>query len=82
MRFVAHTFMGAPREDHSDAHDPGFGLWAAPAVLVAIVIASGLLPMAVFGPFVDAAASATTGEVATTRDRALEAVTARKRERG
>ena len=62
LRFIAHTFMGQPREDHSDAHDPGFGLWAAPAVLVAIVIASGLLPMAVFGPFVDAAASATTGE--------------------
>ena len=62
LRFVAYTFLGAPREDHPQAHDPSPGLWAAPAVLVAIVIASGLLPMAVFGPFVDAAASATTGE--------------------
>ena len=60
LRFLAHTFLGTPREQH-DAHDPGPGLWAAPALLAGLVIVSGLVPMATFGPFVDAAASATTG---------------------
>ena len=62
LRFLAHTFLGQPREALAHPpHDPGPGLWAAPAVLVGIVIASGLLPMATFGPFVDAAAGAVTG---------------------
>ncbi|MFZ1468596.1 MAG: monovalent cation/H+ antiporter subunit A, partial [Paracoccaceae bacterium] len=61
LRFLAGTFLGKPREKH-EAHDPSPGLWAAPALLAALVIASGLIPMATFGPFVDAAASATTGE--------------------
>ncbi len=61
FRFLSHTFLGAEREHHPKAHDPGPGLWAAPALLAALVIASGLLPMTVFGPIVDAAASATTG---------------------
>ena len=56
---LAGIFLGPPMETR--AHDPGPGLWLAPALLVAIVIASGLMPMAVFGPFVEAAASATTG---------------------
>ena len=60
FRFLSHTFLGEAREDHH-AHDPGPGLWAAPAFLALIVIASGLVPMATFGPFVDAAATATTG---------------------
>jgi multicomponent K+:H+ antiporter subunit A len=62
LRFLSHTFLGQPREHHPKAHDPSPGLWAAPALLVAIVIASGLLPMTIFGPFVDAAASATTSQ--------------------
>ena len=61
LRFLARTFLGQPRDQH-DAHDPSPGLWAAPALLAVIVIASGLAPMALFGPFVDAAASATTGQ--------------------
>lgn len=60
LRFLGGIFLGPPVE--TPAHDPGPGLWLAPALLVAVVIASGLMPMAVFGPFVDAAASATTGE--------------------
>ncbi|WP_225029182.1 monovalent cation/H+ antiporter subunit A [Xinfangfangia pollutisoli] len=62
LRFLAQTFLGTPREslDHAP-HDPGFGLWAAPALLAALVVASGLLPMPIFGPIVDAAAGAVTG---------------------
>ena len=60
LRFLAHAFLGAPRGD-ARAHDPAPGLWAAPALLAAVVVVSGLVPMATFGPLVDAAASATTG---------------------
>lgn len=60
FRFLSGIFLG-PATD-TQAHDPGPGLWLAPALLVTLVIASGLMPMAVFGPFVDAAASAATGE--------------------
>ncbi len=62
FRFLAHAFLGAPRDPSIHAHDPGPGLWAAPALLVAIVIASGLVPMALFAPIVDAATLAVTGE--------------------
>jgi multicomponent K+:H+ antiporter subunit A len=37
-------------------HDPRPGLWAAPAFLASLVVVSGLVPMATFGPLVDAAA--------------------------
>ncbi len=60
LRFLTHAFLGTPRAAHH-AHDPGPGLWAAPALLAGIVILSGLLPMMTFAPFVDAAALATTG---------------------
>ncbi|MDQ2065989.1 monovalent cation/H+ antiporter subunit A [Xinfangfangia sp. CPCC 101601] len=61
LRLLAGTFLG-PKPHDSHAHDPGPGLWLAPALLTALVIASGLMPMLVFGPLVDAAASATTQE--------------------
>src|SRR5690606_35742530 len=60
LRFLSGIFLGP--ETGTKAHDPGPGLWPAPALRVAVVIGSGLLPMAVFSPVVDAAASATTGE--------------------
>jgi multicomponent K+:H+ antiporter subunit A len=63
LRFLSHAFLGEPRESLAHApHDPGPGLWAAPALLVVLVVVSGLLPMATFAPFVDAATSAVTGE--------------------
>jgi multicomponent K+:H+ antiporter subunit A len=63
LRFLSHAFLGEPRESlHHAPHDPGPGLWAAPALLAVLVVVSGLLPMATFAPFVDAAASAVTGE--------------------
>ncbi len=62
FRFMAHVFMGPERHDYpSKPHDPPFGLWAAPAFLVALVIAIGILPAAVAGGLVALAAGAVTG---------------------
>lgn len=62
IRLLVATFLGAPRGplDHAP-HDPGPGLWAAPAVLVALVVVSGLFPMALLAPLAQAAAGAATG---------------------
>jgi multicomponent K+:H+ antiporter subunit A len=63
LRFLAGTFLGPERTDYPHApHDPGPGLWAAPAVLVAMVVASGLFPMVLLAPVADAAAGAVTGQ--------------------
>ncbi|GAB1364703.1 monovalent cation/H+ antiporter subunit A [Rhodobacter sp.] len=61
LRFLTGTFLGHPRSA-VHARDPGPGLWLAPALLAALVIATGLLPMPLLGPIVDAASTATTGE--------------------
>ena len=42
-------------------HDPGFGMWAAPGLLVVLVVAIGIAPMALAGWIVAAAGSAVTG---------------------
>jgi len=60
LRFLSATFLGPLRPD-LHAHDPGPGLWLAPAVLVVLVIASGLFPMALLAPVAGAAAGAVTG---------------------
>ncbi|MDO9639835.1 MAG: monovalent cation/H+ antiporter subunit A [Pseudotabrizicola sp.] len=63
FRFIAHTFLGPVRTDYpSKPHDPGFGLWAAPALLAGLVIVIGLFPMLTAAWLVNAAASAVTGE--------------------
>jgi multicomponent K+:H+ antiporter subunit A len=60
FRLIAHVFLGPVRNDYPHTpHDPGPGLWAAPAVLVALVIAIGLAPMAVAASIVRAASMAT-----------------------
>src|SRR3989338_3498296 len=62
LRLLAHGFLGAERGDYpARPHDPVVALWAAPAVLVAFVVAMGLWPMPVAGWLVDAAAGAVTG---------------------
>jgi multicomponent K+:H+ antiporter subunit A len=62
LRLLAHGFLGAERGDYpARPHDPVVALWSAPAVLVAFVVAMGLLPMPVAGWLVDAAAGAATG---------------------
>ena len=62
LRFLAGTFLGPRHDAYPHApQDPGPGLWAAPALLVALVVASGLFPMTLLAPVADAAASAVTG---------------------
>lgn len=62
LRMLVATFGGSVRQDYpGHPHDPGIGLWAAPAVLVAVVVASGLLPMVLLSGLVDVAAAAVTG---------------------
>ena len=63
LRLLSGTFLGKARSDvTAHAHDPGPGLWLAPALLTVLVIASGLLPMTFLAPLVDGAASAVTQE--------------------
>jgi multicomponent K+:H+ antiporter subunit A len=63
FRFVAHGFLGPARADYPHMpHDPGPGLWAAPALLAVLVVLIGLVPMATAAWLVDVAASAVTGE--------------------
>ncbi len=62
LRFAFHTFGGPVRADYPHApHDPGVGLWLAPAILTALVVAIGLAPAVVAGPIVAAASAAVTG---------------------
>ena len=61
FRFIAHGFLGPLRSDYpAKPHDPGFGLWAAPAVLVVLAVIIGFFPMATAAWLVNAAASAVT----------------------
>ncbi len=65
LRFVMHGFFGPARTDYPhQPHDPTFGLWAAPALLVVPVVLIGLMPMTFAGWLVDAAATAVTGSPA------------------
>ena len=61
FRFIAHVFLGPIRDDYPHTpHDPPFGMWAAPALLVGLVILIGLFPVIV-EPLVTIASSAVTG---------------------
>jgi len=65
FRYISHVFLGPKRDDYpATPHDPGPGLWLAPAFLVALVIAIGFYPNAIAGPIVIAATGAVTGEAA------------------
>ena len=45
FRFIAHTFLGPERDDYpGHPHDPGFGMWGPPALLVILVVAIGVAP--------------------------------------
>ncbi|MFC7705305.1 monovalent cation/H+ antiporter subunit A [Plastorhodobacter daqingensis] len=53
FRFIGHTFLGPKRHDYpGHPHDPGFGLWAAPAFLAVLVIGIGILPQTLVGGLV------------------------------
>ncbi len=63
FRFLAHGFLGPVRDDYPHMpHDPGPGLWAAPAFLAVLVVVIGLVPMTSAAWLVDVAAGAVTGE--------------------
>ena len=62
LRFVWQVFFGPERDDYPHhPHDPGFGLWVAPAFLVVLVVLIGLFPNLTAGWLVEASASAVTG---------------------
>jgi multicomponent K+:H+ antiporter subunit A len=62
FRYIAHVFLGQVRADYpAKPHDPGVGLWIAPAFLAALVVLIGLYPSIISGPVVTAAASAVIG---------------------
>jgi multicomponent K+:H+ antiporter subunit A len=62
FRYIAHVFLGPKRSDYpAKPHDPGFGMWAAPALLVVLVVLIGLMPMTMVGDLVRVTAAAVTG---------------------
>jgi multicomponent K+:H+ antiporter subunit A len=62
FRLIAHVFLGPVRDDYpATPHDPGPGLWLAPAVLVVLAVLIGLMPMTFAGELVRVAAGAATG---------------------
>jgi multicomponent K+:H+ antiporter subunit A len=63
FRLIGHVFLGPVRDDYPHKpHDPGFGMWAAPAFLTVLVVAIGLVPNAIVGKLVEATTLAVTGE--------------------
>ncbi|MES2143198.1 MAG: monovalent cation/H+ antiporter subunit A [Pseudomonadota bacterium] len=67
LRLLAQGFLGRVRDDYPQTpHDPGPGLWLAPALLVTLVVAIGIAPMQTASWLVDAAAGAVTGTVVRT----------------
>ncbi|QYK41787.1 MAG: monovalent cation/H+ antiporter subunit A [Paracoccaceae bacterium] len=63
FRLIAHVFLGPQRDDYPHhPHDPGFGMWAAPALLAVLVVLIGLFPMTMTGDLVKVVAGAVTGE--------------------
>ena len=61
FRYIAHVFLGKERSDYpAKPHDPGFGMWAAPAFLTVLVVLIGVMPMTFAGDLVRVAAHAVT----------------------
>jgi multicomponent K+:H+ antiporter subunit A len=61
FRYIAHVFLGRRRHDYpAPPHDPGFGMWAAPAFLTVLVILIGFMPMTFAGDLVRVSAQAVT----------------------
>ncbi|MQQ09992.1 monovalent cation/H+ antiporter subunit A [Epibacterium sp. SM1979] len=61
FRYIGHVFLGPKREDYpGHPHDPGFGMWAAPAFLVVLVVLIGLFSGKIAEPLVQVVADAVT----------------------
>ncbi|WP_313136468.1 monovalent cation/H+ antiporter subunit A [Paracoccus jeotgali] len=62
LRFIWQVYMGPPRDTYPETpHEAGPGLLFGPAVLVALVVLIGLMPMTMVGWLVRASADAVTG---------------------
>ncbi|MDX5401235.1 MAG: monovalent cation/H+ antiporter subunit A, partial [Rhodobacterales bacterium] len=62
FRLIVHTFLGPKRDDYpAKPHDPGFGMWAAPALLATLVVLIGIMPALMVGPLVATASGAVIG---------------------
>ncbi len=62
LRYILHVYLGPERDDYPlKPHDPPFGMWAPPAILVALVVLIGIFPNSVVGPLLATAAGAVTG---------------------
>ncbi len=63
LRYVAHVFLGPVREDYpGKPHDPSFGMWAAPAFLVTLVVLIGVASDAMVGDLVATTSRAVIGD--------------------
>ena len=61
LRFIFHVFFGPVRDDYPHKpHDPPFGMWASPALLVVMVMVIGLYPP-IAEPLVKVAGQAVIG---------------------
>ncbi|MCX7558756.1 monovalent cation/H+ antiporter subunit A [Sulfitobacter sp. F26204] len=64
FRLISHTFLGPKRDDYPAApHDPGFGMWGPPALLVVLVVMIGCAPF-LAEPFVKIVTASLLGEAA------------------
>ncbi|QUJ76990.1 monovalent cation/H+ antiporter subunit A [Sulfitobacter albidus] len=64
FRLIGHTFMGPVRDDYpAKPHDPPFGMWGPPALLVVLVVAIGVAPF-LAEPAVKGVVAAVLGEAA------------------
>ncbi len=62
FRYIVHVYFGKPAgETPRHPHDPPFGLWGPPALLVVLVVLIGLFPATVAGPLVATVAGAVIG---------------------
>jgi multicomponent K+:H+ antiporter subunit A len=62
FRFIVHVFFGPKRDDYpAHPHDPGAGMWLAPAFLITLVVLIGLFSAKIVGPLVAVAAGAVIG---------------------
>jgi len=62
FRFLVHGFLGPVRDDYPHTpHDPGFGLWVAPGLLVLLVVLNGLFPNTIVGPLLATVAQSVIG---------------------
>ena len=73
LRLAWHLFFGQPRdpEPFARGHDPGAGMWAPSALLTALAVLFGLVPMLLAAPLVGAATGAVIGGAAPEFDLAL-----------